>query len=144
MRKFLTFALLAFLPFFASAQYAQDFTGCPADGIVTKASVLPMFGTSSDALQAYFSEKLQPIVDNQSPTGHMELRVIIDQEGTPCLSSLSIPDGGVRIEPNHIKNIVDGMQGWKAATVDGRPVVYQAFINLQFQGDKVVTQLMAK
>ena len=142
MRKFIGIIAIACLPFMATAQYSQDFAGCP-EAAVQATTVTPLFGKSSDDLQAYFSEKLQPIIDNQSPKGDMELKVVIDQDGTPCLNSFTL-SGEVRMEPNHIKNIVDSMEGWQAVTQDDRAVSCQAMILIQFKTTKVTARILTK
>ncbi|MBK8490805.1 MAG: hypothetical protein IPL49_07895 [Saprospirales bacterium] len=141
MKKFIGIVAIACIPFMAAAQYTQEFQGCPDTEVFTTATTPAFFGKSSDDLQTYFSEKLQPIIDNQSPKGDMQLTVLIDADGTPCLQRFTL-DGEVRMEPNHIKNIVDGMEGWKAAMQDNRPVAYHATIDIRFKGSKVVASLV--
>lgn len=142
MKKFIGFLALAFLPFFAAAQeFTLNYEGCPdATEAVAQVTSLPFFGRSSDDLQSYFSEKMQPILENQSPTGEMNLMFIIDKDGMPCLHTFH-SEGEVRIEPNHIKNIVDGMEGWQPAMQGDQPVPYGAKINLRFKGEKVVARM---
>ncbi|MBK7334819.1 MAG: hypothetical protein IPJ00_01090 [Saprospirales bacterium] len=141
MRKFIGIIALASMPFLATAQYTHDFAGCPASETVLKDNPTPpFFGSSSDDLQNYFSEKLLPILENQDPSGDLILTLVIEQDGTPCLSGFTL-EGEVRIEPNHIKNIVDGMQGWQAARREDESLTYTAKINLRFKGNKVVARL---
>ncbi|MFZ2899348.1 MAG: hypothetical protein WA004_12035 [Saprospiraceae bacterium] len=142
MRKFIGLLAIACMPLFAAAQYSQDFAGCP-DASGQTATTTPLFGKSSDDLQAYFSERLQPIIDNQQPKGDLELKVVIDAEGMPCLSSFTL-NGEVRIEPNHIKNIVDGMGSWQPARNNDQAVAYQAVILVRFKGTKATAQLLAQ
>ena len=142
MKKLIGFLALACLPLLASAQYFQDFAGCPDAGVaVRQVTSLPFFGKSSDDRQSYFSEKLEPILQNQDPSGDIILTVIIGEDGAPCLSSYQL-NGQVRIEPNHLKNIVDGMQGWQPARQEEVIVPYAATINLRFKGNKVVARLV--
>ena len=141
MRKFIGIIALASLPFLATAQYTHDYAGClNATQTIVQDAPSPLFGKSSDDLQAYFSEKLQPILENQDPSGEMTLTVIIGQDGTPCLSSYQL-EGEVRMEPNHIKNIVDGMEGWEIIKREDENLVFAASINLRFKGNKVVAKL---
>lgn len=142
MRKFIGLLAIACMPLFAVAQMSHDFAGCP-DASGKTATATPLFGKSSDDLQNYFSERLQPILDNQQPKGDLELKVVIDQDGTPCLNTFTLT-GEVRIEPNHIKNIVDGMGSWQPARNNDQVTAYQAVILIRFKGDKATAQLLAK
>ncbi|MCB9284900.1 MAG: hypothetical protein H6563_12555 [Lewinellaceae bacterium] len=142
MRKFLSFIAIACLPILAVAQVSQDYAGCP-DAVVQDPMVTPLFGKSSDDLQDYFSEKLQTIIDNQHPTGEFELKLVIDENGAPCLTTFT-QTGDVRIEPNHIKNIVDNMEGWQPALQDARPVSSQVMLLIRFKSTKVTTRILTK
>jgi hypothetical protein len=143
MKKFIGILVLACFSFAASAQTVYNYEDCkaPAPTIGKSKTAPAVYGKMANDLNAYFSEKMVPIIQNQRPTGTMELSIAIGADGIPCLVSCRT-GGKVGIEPNHIKQIVDGMEQWKPATQGGRAVASNTRLLLTFNVDKVTVKTL--
>jgi hypothetical protein len=132
MKTFSALFLLLALPLLTFGQ--STFADCSDITIEAAPQQQAFYGESSDDLTDYFAERLQPIVDNQSPTGRMVLTVVVGEDGAPCLREFNI-NGEFAIEPNHIKSIVENMGSWTPALKDGTPVGSQFKIAVRFTAD---------
>ena len=134
MKKLLILSFLLTITIVSFAQQGLPANKCNAERVYTKCEHPPSFGKDSLALQQYFDSTIHAAGIN----GTVIISFQISSTGAHC--GFSIENNTDFLSTAKLKTILAEMQNWNPGTQNGWEVVCYEFINLNFDGTKLIAR----